>query len=425
MSNQRDGVVIGKGTVGADAQNKTDGISAILASGVAVDGGLALGTTVKLTSVRDAEAQGITAAYDATNKVRVYRHITEFYRMAGEGLALYLMLFPQTILPDVAITSLTYGKKLIADAGGVVKLFALVWNPPADYAPTYVDGMEANIRTAIPAAQTFCDWADTTFRPVHLILEGRGINVASATALDLTAITIAGNAVQYNQVTAFIAQDWDYAETQDAIGKKMADVGTYMGALAGRAVNENPGEVGAVNITDTKKLKWLNAGISSHTRVKDIEADLNEWANKAYALAWDYQSEAVSGFRFSGDPVCAPVINDGDGNLNESSIALSRTNAKVRRALRDAYLPKVRSVQKLQADTGLLPIGRIKALEGIGNDVFKGFESLGIISGGITTIDRNSNLLSGDKSLGISYQWVPEGTIGLINGIVNIKSTLS
>jgi hypothetical protein len=46
------------------------------------------------------------------------------------------------------------------------------------------------------------------------------------------------------------------------------------------------------------------------------------------------------------------------------------------------------------------------------------------ISGGETEVDPESNLLYGDKALNVFYNWVPMGSIGQINGTVNIKRAL-
>jgi len=48
----------------------------------------------------------------------------------------------------------------------------------------------------------------------------------------------------------------------------------------------------------------------------------------------------------------------------------------------------------------------------------------GEISEGKTTIDPNSNLLTGDKALIASFELVPYGTINKIKGSINLKNNL-
>ncbi|WP_442795316.1 DUF2586 family protein [Pelobium manganitolerans] len=420
----RTGARIKKGQVGNNILNSADAISGLLMSGVAVVGKIALGETVKITSLKQAEAKGLTAEYDSANHVRVHRHIAEFFRMAGEGTELYIMLYPQATTLAGAMAD-AYAKKLVIEAGGKVKVLAFAYSPADDYEAVAVDGLETDVRAAIPAAQVLADWTLETFRPLHVVLEGRGVDADVANVLDLKDITVAGTLTEYNQVSLMVGQDWDYAETQNAIGKKFADVGTLLGAIASRNVHENIGEVGAVNITDTLKSKWLTAGISSHTKTTAIDADLDDWDAKRYILAWDYQSSAAPGYRFNNDHVCAPVVEDAEGNLNESSIALSRTNAKVIRGLRDVYLPKVKSVQPVDPATGKLTVGALKYLGGLGDDLFSDMQAVGQIAGGVTIVDPESNLVSGEKILYVDFKWTPNGTIGEVSGTVNIKSNLS
>ncbi|HQJ91087.1 MAG TPA: hypothetical protein PLB70_10775, partial [Paludibacteraceae bacterium] len=101
------GVNIKRGTLGASVLDKVDAICGLLANGVAVAAdagagiiGIAVGQTVKITSMKEAAAYGIDAAYDTANNVRVFRHISEFFRICGEGNTLYLMLYPGK--PDAA-----------------------------------------------------------------------------------------------------------------------------------------------------------------------------------------------------------------------------------------------------------------------------------------------------------------------------------
>jgi hypothetical protein len=88
--------------------------------------GIAVGQTVKITSLKEAAAYGIDKAYDTANNVRVFRHISEFFRICGEGNTLYLMFYPGK--PDAAFGA-TYGKKMIADAEGKIRMLAVSWTP--------------------------------------------------------------------------------------------------------------------------------------------------------------------------------------------------------------------------------------------------------------------------------------------------------
>lgn len=419
------GVIINRGKIGAGVNSNADSISGLLANGIAVAAdaengiiGIAVGETVKLTGTDDAKAYGIDAAYDSANNIRVYRHIEEFYRMAGEGTVLYLMLYTGT--PSDAFGA-TFGKKMIADANGDIKQLAVAYSPASDYVATFVDGLEDNVRDAIPEAQLFYEWTFETFRPCQIVLEGRGFNAASATAaLDLRNIVISGNVMQYTKVTLCIAQDYDYADTQNAVGKKMADVGTLLGCVALQAVNRNVGEVETMNLTNTTKSKWLKAALSNHVSITDFESHLEGLDAKGYVFVLKYTGYA--GHFWNDDHTCTPVVVDENGNMNENSISLGRTHDKACRVLRTSLLPKVKSTQPVDGATGKMPQAIITYFEEIGNTAFD-TKMKGEVSFSRTIIDPNSNLLVAPKQLNCSFEIVPTGQVGVIVGTINIKTS--
>ena len=173
-------------------------------------------------------------------------------------------------------------------------------------------------------------------------------------------------------------------------------------------------------LTDANRGNWINAGFSSHEKVREKENELEGLNEKGYIFG-EYYSGVVC---LNDDHVCAPVVVDKDGNMNESTIALSRTNCKVMRELYSVYLPKIKSTVPLDASTGKLTTGMVKYFEGIGNDVFSNMAAKQEVSGGNTEIDADSNLIYGDKTLTVYYGWVPMGCIGRIDGTVNIKTSI-
>ena len=85
----------------------TDAIMGLVCGGVATTGAggttaLALGTSVQLNSILDAQGYGLTDAYDAANSILVYHHIKRFFKRCPSG-TLYLMLVPQRIAPVSAV----------------------------------------------------------------------------------------------------------------------------------------------------------------------------------------------------------------------------------------------------------------------------------------------------------------------------------
>src|SRR6185312_5462400 len=114
-----------------------------------------LGTTVVLTQPSDADAMGLTAAYDAANHVLVRYHIEEFFQYAPNG-KLYLMLVSQTVTQtqmwDIANN---YVKKLVNDSGNTIRMVGTVRNPTGSYTPVFTGTqiIEDEVLAAVPKAK--------------------------------------------------------------------------------------------------------------------------------------------------------------------------------------------------------------------------------------------------------------------------------
>ena len=420
------GVNIQRGTIGASVDQGADAITGLLATGVAVAAnaangisGIALGQTVKLTSLTDAEAYGINESYDSTNLLSVYRHISEFYRMFPNG-TLYLMLYSGDM--EAAFAE-QYARKLIIDANGEIRILGIA-NTPAAATEEHLNGFPADVFGSIQLGQQLYDWAFSTFRPCQIILEGRDFNVPNAaSALDLRNITISNQVLEAFKVSVCIAQDWKFADGLDAIRKKMADLGTMLGSLAKKAVNENIGEVEGGNLVDTTNNKWLVAGLSNHQTIAGWDSQLEALDSKGYIFAISYTG--IAGYYWNNDHTCTPIKKDKDGYFNEYTISYGRVHDKAVRDLRTCLLPKVKSTQPVDPDTGKLPQALVTYFERLADDdVFNAMAAEGLITAGKTTVDPNSDLLISPRELKVSFVLVPTGQIDEIKGTINLKTNI-
>ena len=420
------GVNIQRGTIGASVNGDRDSIVGLLATGVAVAAdvangisGIALGQTVKLTSLTDAEAYGINEAYDSTNSLSVYRHISEFYRMFPNG-TLYLMLYSGNMEAAFAEEC---AKKLIVDANGEIRILGIA-NTPATGETDYLNGFPEDVFGSIQLAQQLYDWAFSTFRPCQVILEGRDFNATNAAAAqDLRNITISNQVLEAFKVSVCIAQDWKYADGLDAIRKKMADLGTMLGSIAKKAVNENIGEVAGGNLVDVTNNKWLVAGLSNHQTVAGWDSQLEALDSKGYVFAISYTG--IAGYYWNNDHTCTPIKKDKDGYFNEYTISYGRTHDKAVRDLRTCLLPKVKSTQPVDPSTGKLPQALVTYFERLADDdVFNTMAAEGLITAGKTTVDPNSDLLISPRELKVSFVLVPTGQIDEIKGTINLKTSI-
>lgn len=420
------GVNIQRGTIGASVDQGADAITGLLATGVAVAAdaangisGIALGQTVRLTSLTDAEAYGINESYDSTNSLSVYRHISEFYRMFPNG-TLYLMLYSGDM--EAAFAE-QYAKKLIIDANGEIRILGIA-NTPAAATEEYLNGFPEDVFGSIQLGQQLYDWAFSTFRPCQIILEGRDFNAANAaSALDLRNITISNQVLEAFKVSVCIAQDWKFADGLDAIRKKMADLGTMLGSIAKHGANENIGEVEGGNLVDTTNNKWLVAGLSNHQTVAGWDSQLEALDSKGYIFAISYTG--IAGYYWNNDHTCTPIKKDKDGYFNEYTISYGRVHDKAVRDLRTCLLPKVKSTQPVDPDTGKLPQALVTYFERLADDdVFNAMAAEGLITAGKTTVDPDSDLLISPRELKVSFVLVPTGQIDEIKGTINLKTSI-
>lgn len=411
-----DGAKIIKGKIGANVLDAGDAESGlIIASPAAIS--LVNGEVATIYNLVDADKLGINPAFDVANDVHAYRHIREYYRIAGEGKALFIMLVPiaTTMVAIVEDVGSVYAKKLLIEGAGKIKQLAVAMNPAG--ATTQLNGMPDDVFNAIPKAQGLVDWADNQFMSLNVVLECYDYIGNSATAQNLRDIAN----VAAPKVSLVIGQDWKYADALVGNLQKFADVGTALGTVSASRVNQNIGDNERFNLTDATKNAWLVPGLSSHQTNKEAFADLQTLEDKGYIFGVSYVD--MEGVRWNNDHTCVEKIVDAEGNINEHTIAYGRTHDKARRKLRAVLLPKVKTSRPVDPATGLLPVGVIKYFENLGDDVLIDMERRKEISAGRTIVDPTSDLLV-EKLLKMKFRIVPYGSVDEIEGVSNLKTTL-
>jgi hypothetical protein len=410
------GVNIVKGKIGANTVTTGDGISGMVIACPA-PAGVIHGTVSEVYNLVDVESLGITPEFDATNNVNVYRHMREFFRMAGEGQKLYILLVAQSItMVDICQdTGERYAKKLLIEAGGEIKQIAVMVNPTGE--TTHLNGLPDDVYNSIPHAQGLAEWAYNRDFPIQVLLEGYDYAGSAASSANLRDIPN----VKAPKVSIIIGQDWSYADTLTGNAQKFADVGTALGTLSEARINQNIGENESFNLSDAILDAWLIPGLSSHQKNIDVHTDLQTLEDKGYIFGVSYPG--LDGVRWNNDHTCTEIIRDAEGNVNEHSIAYGRTMDKAVRLLRVALLPKIKTSHPVDAKTGKLPIGVIKNFEGIGNTALGGMVSRKEITDGVTIVDPESDLVI-NKTLNVKFRIVPYGSINEIKGTVNLKTNL-
>lgn len=411
------GVSISGGNIGVNQSGDAREFG-LVGNGVAIAGNLELNTVYKLRRVQDAVTLGITPEYDAANNVHVYRHISEFYRRAKEGRKLNIVLVADTVVLKNMVSE---AKKLIVEADGMISDLGFFSNSIVPY--VLLDGLPTIVSEAIAEFQNLSEWAGVNDMPLHITVEGCGISDTLANLVDLRDFTIqvSGQPVKLSatKVSMVIAQDWQHAEGFTGNAKLYADVGTFLGVIASQAWNRNPGEVETQNIQDVPTGSWLIGGLSNHEKYTEVFESLETLNDKGYIIPVKYQGKA--GYWFNDGSTIAPVVIDVEGNMNQHTIYYSHTMDESVRALRQVYLPEIKKPVPLEG--GLLPVDMVEYYNAVGDEVFKKFQSAGLISEGKTIIDPNSDLL-GSKILNVQFTVVPTGTINELIGTINLKTSL-
>lgn len=407
------GVSIKKGRLGANTLTKSDGVSALII-GCPATRQLVHGVVKTLFNSVDVVNAGFTSDFDGVG-INAYRHLLEFYRTAGEGQKLQLMIVPQNTTIAEILENEIYAKKLIIASGGEVRQLGIAVNPTIP--SVYLDGLPQDVYQSIAKAQNFHNWSFDNHFPCQIFLEGYDLNGSASAVANLRSLPN----ISAPKVSVIIGQDYNHAETKTGNARKFADVGTALGTLSACTIEQNIGDNEAFNLTDATKNTWLVPGLSSHKMNDDVYSDLQTLEDKGYIFGFIYAG--MQGVRWNNDHTCVEIIQDSEGNINEHTIAYGRTHDKALRLLRTALLPKVKKTYPVDPANGQLPIGVQKYFEGIGNEVFEGMRKRKEISSGRMFVDATSDLIT-EKVLKTTFKLVPYGTIGEITGTSNLKTSL-
>jgi hypothetical protein len=353
--------------------NGNDGTSLmIFGNGVAAVS-LTLGAVAALRSLSDAVSLGLTASYDDTNSLLVNHHISEFFRLKPDGRLFILMLDGLLATNDAVIAS-------AIRANRDIKLVAYIINEVADQAQDAQDlsaiadelkldhihtgailvGAEANLATVLISA-----YADTRTEELPLV-----------TTINSADPAIAGIKAAYSDYTA---------------------LGTALGSLAARGVEENMGSVdindkpaarrgdNSYSITDKAKGLWMDAQLVGGKKFADLTpGDRAALTEKGYVYAGSFGGFA--GIYWSG----SDTMDDGDYKYIERN----RIWAKVADGIRLALLPRVRRNISVDPTTGNLANTEVIELEGLAGKPLQAMTAAGEISGFVVTINPAQSLVN-------------------------------
>lgn len=348
---------LGNGKLGRIAPSQ-DGISALIVSGVAVavagPVGFALGDVLgPFVQLQDAEAKGITEAYDTANSTNAWKHIKDFYDVAPKGTQLYVMVvgMTQTLTVTCTLATVNGAKKLLAAGNGAIKMLGVTFTPSGAYTPTYVDQLEADLWTAITALKAVWNDEFGYKRPFRAFIEARNYQ---GTLGSLKNLRNSGTTPNANMVAVVIGNDFNYDNPAASLPykKKYAAVGAALGAAAGVKVNRNIGRVksGATLIS--------LGGLSDGTKVNALsDAQKDTLNDLGYVFVRSHVNK--SGFYWNDDHTAAPISDD------YSQLTLGRTMDKAVRITHAVNTEEILDEINVDPATGKLDVATCKYYQGI------------------------------------------------------------
>ncbi|AHJ98933.1 DUF2586 family protein [Hymenobacter swuensis] len=394
-------VSIIKGRGGLGRQRPTeDGISGLLTQGVAVVGGLQLGTVYELRSLRQLEALGVDADYDTANSADLHYHVSEFFRLSQGGV-LYLLVVARTVtMAQMADKAEPYAKRLLTEANGKIKQLALCLDSAASYAATVVDGLDGDVVAALPKAQALAAEEFAQHRPVLVLLAGHGLSVSLAGLLDLRE--------QNAEYVALVIG------TDHLSRPGVPAIGTALGTVSLAQVHENIGWLDKFTLAGNGR--FLSAGLSNGKSLGELVAgDLEGLHAKGYLFAM--QHVGFDGFFWNDSHTCTDLASD------YAYIENVRTSNKAARVVRQALLPSLKGPLPLNAD-GTLRASAVGELEAKGKSALdNSMGRAGEISASDVYIDPAQDVLA-TSIVTADFSIVPIGTAREIRATVGFAKSV-
>lgn len=390
-------VIIGNGGLGGVEALK-DGIAGLIVSGDANPSvGWPLGTPKQFFSIDEVKDAGLDSAYDTTNTTNAYAQIADFYKVAGDGAELWVLVAPKTeTMEDIcdAASTNAFAKELLDAAGGSIRLLGVCRVPDAAYEGTTVAGVDDDVIAALTNLEALADSQATAMAPFVGIVEGRDYKGNTGTIVDLKG-------KGFNRVSAVICGGGSATAIDFA---KSAAVGLLLGRLASIPVQRKAGRVkdGSIPVV---------AGyFTDGTKVTRGVADALD--TKGWIVM--YPIVGRSGVYWGNDNTCAAATDD------YSTITNRRVVDKAMLIAYDTYVEELMDDIEVDPTTGFMDPAIVKGYQGkIDNAI--ALSMPGEISGASSYIDPKQNVLSTGKVV-IKLSIVPKGytkTIEVNLGLVN------
>ncbi len=351
----------------------TDSTMAIVLYSPSFPVGYTSGNPIKTIQALDIKAKGFNESFDANTQVLICHHVEEFYRICPDGEL------------TVIVTSHTTAKSFFESGQSKgtfrnlrdIKRIGFVYN---------ADNAGLDLEAEINASQAFInDLKKDDILIDGIYLEARGINKSPADRRTLDAPNV-----------SLVAFQDPVIATANAKYNKYAAVGTVLGSRAVRKVNEDLGSTDILvkpeyakghttfSITNQTKRIFTSVALSSGVPVFSLtQTEKNNLTSRGYIYAGMYHG--LAGVFLNTEPTCVAITSD---------YAFGNNNGvwnKAARMIRQALLPKVKSVLKRDTKTGKLASSSVSTLEVIAEKPLRRMIADDEITGGDIYISPDQN----------------------------------
>lgn len=264
-----------------------DNIAAIIIGGVA---SLANKFTVKVYSLAQAEAAGITAQLDTTDEILAHFHISEFFRLNPNG-ELSIMTFQAKLDQDFFDTFKEDIKGFIRAENGRIKQLGIVLNAAAVLTTADIFGELEQLQERADELAEEKMWLDVIF------VEGSNFTGTAADADDLRPSNL-------RNIAMVIGNDLAIAT---GVLSGTAAVGTVLGSSTRKSVHQSLAEANDDNtITSTSEGRFEGIKINSDLSgdLKNDLAALNILHDKGYIFPRRFPRR--SGYFWNQSNNCVP-----------------------------------------------------------------------------------------------------------------------
>ncbi len=297
------------------------------------------------------------ADYDTEHGILFQHHVEKFFLASSSKLHVMHVNLTTTFdnLFTVGSSLYTALKGYLQQQNGAIKLIGVALNP--NFVETKANGVATSLSSDITKAQALVDSEFVAGRPVHLFLEGRGVDLTHNTLFNLRTKSAPGVSVvafQKNDIPTAIPSTVSITNATYTFLVNVAnyaDVGYVLGLCSAIPVQRNIGRVknGALAYTD-------NLASSSGQLITDLnQVVIDSVVDKGYIIAVKHPQ--LSGFYLSDDPTCTAITDD------YAWISRNRTVNKAATITRRVFAENMLDEVYVDPDTGKLSVLTIKNFE--------------------------------------------------------------